>query len=122
MQDKQPQDKQPGKAGRPEGSKETPQTLLARELKATVKTVGGIREIVETQVDRIGKAIAKNETIPIADQIDMMVKLGELSQTLTKNAEMLAKYLMDKRVRNNTDDVEAAAPSVPSSALRNLLK
>jgi len=116
-------DKQPGKAGRPEGSKETPQTLLARELKATVKTVGGIREIVESQVDRIAKAIAKTEGIPIADQIDMMVKLGELSQTLTKNAEMLAKYLMDKRVRNNTDDVEPAPAAMSTSAtLRNILK
>lgn len=110
------------KAGRPFGSHETPQVLLTRELKATVKAIGSIREVVETQLERINAALAKQTDIPINAQISMMNELGTLAQSLTRNAEMLAKYLMDKRVRHNTEDVEAEPRKTTSANLEKLLK
>lgn len=109
--------------GRPEGSKETPHNLLNRELRATIKAAGQIRELVETQIDTIAKVLHNTKDIPISTQMEMLERLGQLAQSLIRNAEILAKYLMDKRVRNTEDSGDdTAKPTTSSTALRNLLK
>lgn len=105
---------------RPHDTKETPNSILTSELKATVKAMGYIRIAVKRQLEYINQ-ILKKDDYPIESRLKIMTDLAVISQSLAKNADTLSKYLMDKRVRN-VEDTETETKSQSNSILTGLLK
>ncbi len=107
------------KGGRPPGP-DTPASIMARELRETVKTARNIREMVETQASAIQKALEGGD-LTIAARLEIMRNLAEIMGILTKNVETLGKYSLgpaNRRPHANDDD----GPAELSSTIKGLLK
>lgn len=108
---------------RPRQSKETPISLLTKELSQTIKTLAHVRRSVLDQLNII-EGQTKDANISIAQRLDIATKLMEIGTSLGNNTDKLAKFLMDKRVRSLDEESSPATSENQSTIkdIRNLLK
>lgn len=105
------------KGGRP---KENTHVLLQRELSATLKTFGQVRNLIEDQIAEIRKLINATD-VSIGTRLEVAKHLVEIAASLATNIEKMGKFHMDKRVRS-AEESESNVEVKKGNLLKELLK
>jgi len=78
---------------RPQGTKETPFSLLETDLKQTLKLHKQIRDLIEDQLGHLKERLTGELATP-EERLQTLETLAKMSDTLTKSAQQSAKFVM----------------------------
>jgi len=81
--------------GRP---KETPLSLLERDLSQTLRLHKEIRELIQEQIGQLREVLGT--VIPIRERLEILAALTSMSESLTKSTQQSAKFVMTEDNRN----------------------
>lgn len=76
--------------GRPKGAIQTPETMLFMEMKEACALLRKTRRIITEQLD---SAEEQMQTLPLADKLELIGKLAQITTALNKSLEQAAKYI-----------------------------
>jgi len=93
--------------GRP---KETPLSLLERDLSQTLRLHKEVRELIQSQVSKLSEMLSLE--MPVATRLEILEALTSMSESLTKSTQQSAKFVMTEDNKDEGLEGSGGSPSI----------